>query len=444
MALFRPFLSFGLMRGSTGFAAVVQTGVATVLVLAVNVATGIISARALGTQGRGELSALLLCPQFLSFLFALGLPTSTIVKIKSHPHEASGLMGSALLISSCMGVLAALTGIGIIPLLMKQYDAHMAAVARGLLIFVMLGVPSTVLIAALQLRDRFVVYNRIRFWQSVLILLSLVTLALLHSFSPVTGALAYTLPTLPFFIWNIYSVTRELRPRLSGWRVHCRTLLSYGWRVQMMDIGNTFFGQLDKIILVAALAPSAFGLYVVVFNLSRLVTTFANSATPVLLPRTAGKSANEVLVLTSRAFTWTTLLTVAAVLGFVLLGRVGLRLLYGEQFVTGYWLLIVLSVEGALASSTAVLQQPYMALNRPGTVALFHVVSLAVAAVLVYLGASRFGAEGAAGGLLAATSLRFTLTYSAFSCLLGVRAPQLLPTRTELLTVLSWLRARVA
>jgi hypothetical protein len=82
--------------------------------------------------------------------------------------------------------------------------------------------------------------------------------------------------------------------------------------------------------------------------------------------------------------------------------------------------------------------------NRLGAVALFHLAGLTLAAVLVYLGALRFGAEGAAGGLLAATSLRFILTYSGFGCLLGMRTPPLLPARTELLTLLSLVRARVA
>src|SRR5215469_6194328 len=112
---------FALLRGRSGFAAVVQTGVATVLVLAINVATGIVSARVLGAQGRGELSALLLCPQFLSFLFTLGLPASTIVRIKGTPVNAAGLMGSALALGALMGLLAAATGFVILPLLLKQY-----------------------------------------------------------------------------------------------------------------------------------------------------------------------------------------------------------------------------------------------------------------------------------------------------------------------------------
>jgi enterobacterial common antigen flippase len=433
-----------LLRGGSGFAAIVHTGVATVLVLAINVATGIVSARVLGAQGRGELSALLLCPQFLSFLFTLGLPASTIVKIKGSPESASEIMGSALLLSAFAGLLAAATGVAILPLLMKQYSAHLVGVAQAIALLVTLGVTSTVLMAALQVGDHFKGYNRLRFWQSSLVLASLCGLAMLHAFTPITGALAYVLPTIPFFVWNLWWVLREFKPRLSGWRERTRTLLSYGWRVHVMDTGNTLFGQLDKIILVTVLTPAVFGIYVVVFNLSRLVTTFANSAVPVLLPRTAGKASGEVLSLTSRAFTATAVLTIGAVLGFFLLGGIALRGLYGVQFAAGYPVLVILTVEAALAGCATVLQQPYVVLNRPGTIALFHTVSLTIAAVLVYCLALRFGAEGAACGLLIATSLRCALTYRGFGWLLGIAAPRLLPTRAELIDLMSRARASVA
>lgn len=433
-----------MLRGRSGLAAVVQTGVATVLVLGINVVTGIISACLLGAQGRGELSALLLAPQFLGFLFTFGLPAATIVKVLSSPDDAAGIMGAALLLSVLAGLLAATCGIIALPLVMKQYSPQVTSEARVLVLLVTMGVTSTVLMAALQVKDHFKGYNHLRFWQSAVTLVALCALAVTHTFTPVTGALAYLLPSVPFFIWNLYWVWREFRPSLSGWQGHSRTLLSYGWRVNFMDIGNTMFGQLDKLILVSLLAPAVFGVYVVVFNLSRLITTFASSAIPVLLPRSAGKSADAVLALTSRALTATLALTLGAVLGFVLFGGLGLRWLYGAQFAAGYPVLVILAVEAALAGAATVLQQPYIALHRPGTVAVFHTLSLAVAAVLVFTLAKAFGAEGAACGLLLATALRCALTYRGFSWLLRMGAPRLLPTRAVLAGLLARLRASLA
>jgi antigen flippase len=273
---------------------------------------------------------------------------------------------------------------------------------------------------------------------------ALIGLAVAGRFRPVAGALAYVLPTLPFFLWNAWWVYREFRPRLAGFWRHSRELLSYGLRVHIVDAGNALFGQLDKVILVALLAPAAFGVYVVVFNLSRLVTTFATSAIPVLLPRTAGRPLHEVLALTSRALSATTILTAVAVAGFALLGALVLRLLYGAQFSAGYWTLVVLAVEAACASGAAILQQPYMVLNRPGAIAVFHTTSLGVAGLLMYVLAGRFGAEGAACGLLAGTSLRLALTFGGFRWLLGVAAPRIIPSRDDWDSLVGRARAALA
>jgi O-antigen/teichoic acid export membrane protein len=420
-----------LPRGHSGFAAVVHTGLATALVLGINVTTGIVSARFLGAQGRGELSAMMLCPQFLSFLFTLGLPTSLIVNAKNYPERAAGLMGAALALSVAAGVMAMATGWVLIPALMSQYEPQVAAVARSLLVFVFLGVVSTVLVAGLQIRDRFLAFNRVRYWQCALVLVALVALVALGSFHPTSGALAYLLPAAPFFAWNAWRVAEDFRPRLAGLRRNCIELLSYGVRVYGTDVIGTLLGQLDKVILVAVLAPSLFGIYVVVFNLSRLVTTFANATIPVLLPRAAGQPLTEVLAFTSRALSGATLLSVAAVMGAMVLGAPILRLLYGEPFTGGYWTLVILSVEAGLAGTASILQQPYLVANRPGALAVFQTISLVVAAVLIFGLTSTFGTEGAALALLTATLLRCWLTHRGFERLLGVTAPRLLPTRHD-------------
>ena len=55
-----------VMEGHSSFGAVLQTLLVRVFILAINLATGIITARALGPIGRGELAAMQLWPYFLA------------------------------------------------------------------------------------------------------------------------------------------------------------------------------------------------------------------------------------------------------------------------------------------------------------------------------------------------------------------------------------------
>src|SRR5262249_11242514 len=123
-----------LLRGRTGFAAVVQTGLATTLVLGINVVTGIVSARFLGAEGRGWFAVLVLCPQFLSFLFTLGLPGALIFNVKNHPDRAWGFMGAALTLSAIAGALGAVVGFFVLPPLMVQYPPWVLSLARAFLV----------------------------------------------------------------------------------------------------------------------------------------------------------------------------------------------------------------------------------------------------------------------------------------------------------------------
>ena len=432
-----------LLRGQSGLAAVAQTGFATGLVLLVNVATGILSARVLGPEGRGELSALLLGPQVLSFLFTLGLPVSLIVNVKQRPDAAAGLVGAALLQSAVMGVLAAVAGFAILPRLLVQYDDRVLMIGRALLVTVFLGVPSTVLVAALQIRDRFRAYNGVRFWQSGLVLLGLVGLAAAGVAAPAWWALAYLVPTVPFFVWNLSWAVREFSPTLREFRRESAALLGSGVRIHAVDALGTLLMQVDKFILIALLAPSVFGVYVVVFNLSRLITTFASSTLPVLVPRTAGKAAAEVVESTERALSAATILATASVLAFAAFGSLLLGLLYGEEFRSGYWAFLILSVEAALASAAAILQQPYVVMNRAGAVAVMQCVSLAIAVPAIYVLTPRFGAIGAAAGLGSASAARLFMTHRAYRRLLGVRAPRLVPKWGDVATLFGRLRASV-
>ena len=430
-----------LLRGQSGLAAVAQTGFATALVLLVNVATGILSARVLGPDGRGELSALLLGPQVLSFLFTLGLPVALIVNVKRRPEAAAALVGAALAQSVLMGVLAAAAGFQILPRLLVQYDAEVLTIGRALLVCVFLGVPATVLVAALQIRDRFVAYNRVRYWQSGLVLLGLLGLAAAGVAAPGWWALAYLAPSVPFFVWNLWWAAREFAPTLRGFGRESRALLSSGVRVHAVDALGTLLMQVDKFILIALLAPAVFGVYVVVFNLSRLVTTFASSTVPVLLPRTAGKPIEEVVESTERALSAATILAIGAVLAFAAFGTLILGLLYGDAFRSGYSAFVILSVEAALASAASILQQPYVVMNRAGTVAVIQLVSLCIAAPAIYVLAPRFGAAGAAAGLGVATAARLLLTHRAYRLLLGVTAPRLVPAWSDCASLVGRLRA---
>ena len=71
-----------------GARAIAQTIVNKAAMMLINAGTGIITARALQPDGRGELTALILWPVFLSYLMTLGIPSSLIYALRRRPIGA--------------------------------------------------------------------------------------------------------------------------------------------------------------------------------------------------------------------------------------------------------------------------------------------------------------------------------------------------------------------
>ncbi|HEX9002882.1 MAG TPA: polysaccharide biosynthesis protein, partial [Blastocatellia bacterium] len=72
--------------GRSGLSAVLQSLVVKLLVVAINTATGIITARMLRPDGRGELAAMILWPVFLANALTLGVPSSLVYNLRREPE----------------------------------------------------------------------------------------------------------------------------------------------------------------------------------------------------------------------------------------------------------------------------------------------------------------------------------------------------------------------
>src|SRR5581483_411828 len=101
--------------------AVAQSVAAKILIIVVNAATGILTARALQPSGRGELAAMILWPVFLASVLTLGVPSALTFQIRSNSDKSSQLVGAALVLSCCSAVFAMLLGLGLVSHWIAQY-----------------------------------------------------------------------------------------------------------------------------------------------------------------------------------------------------------------------------------------------------------------------------------------------------------------------------------
>jgi len=419
------------LSGSSAASAIAHVAMTNGLMLLLNVLTGVITARWLGPEGRGEFAAITLWPPLLGYAFALALPSAVVYHAKRDPQRRREITGMTIVLSAIAGTVAVVAGEGLLPLLLRHASADTVRYARWMMAFAFPATVSTVLIALLQLEEKFHFYNRLRYAPLVMTLAALVVLAAQQMLTPLTAALAYFLPGVVTFAWSVVWVWRHMQPRARGALAALPQLLSYSGRAYGGEVASTLLAQLDKVFLVNLLSTASFGVYVVIFNLSRIITTLSSAVTPVLLPKSAGRSIGDVTALTGRVLAVATPLLVLPAIAFMLGGGLLLRLLYGVEFTAGQWALSGLVVDAVLSSITYVITQPYLAVNRPGVITIIQATSLPVLALAMSLLVPPWGINGAALGLLISTSYRASATYLAYRLLLRVPAPRLWPDRRQ-------------
>jgi O-antigen/teichoic acid export membrane protein len=409
------------------FWGVFQGMVGGVITLLLNASTGILTARALLPAGRGDLAAMTLWPLLLAYITGLGMPSSLIYFLRNKQQESSRLIPTGLLASLVFGSIASLAAAFLLPFWLHHYSPTVVRVAQLLL----MATPICAMIqsgrAVLEASGSFLTSNIVQVTQPAATLAMLLCLLAVHHLNPVTAACAYIFATVPTLLILLAHVRRLVVDR---WRVEIaslRLLLSYGIRSSGIDVLGTLALQVDQLLVISLLTPSAMGIYGVALSLSRMFNLFQAAVVVVLFPRASGREANDVCEMTAFSARVSTMVTGGCALGVALVGPFLLKLLYGRPFSAAASTLQILLVEVTVSGLVYVLAQAYMALGRPGIVTIVQLVGLSLSVPLMLVLIPRWGINGAATALLASTVARFVFVYFGFGWFLHLRRPELAP-----------------
>lgn len=413
-------------RGHSGTAALAQTTLTQFLILGTNLATGVLTARALAPSGRGELAAIILVPSLLGFLSTLGIPSALIYHMKRHPADQQGLVGAALLINMFTGAIFVGIGYVALPLVLHQYSADVINVARWFLLTIPMALLYTTCASVFEASNNFWYSNSSRVLSPLLTFALLVGLLLDRRLDAVSAAVAYSIPSLPIAVKVILDVVKRHHPQLPAVPVIYRRLLGYGLRFYGVDVLRVVGQQVDQILVVAFLSPAKMGLYVVALSVASVLGILQASISRVLLPRIAARPLAEVVERVGRATRVSCSLTLLLTVLIVALGPELLHLFYGSRFESGTGLLRLLAVE-ALVSATALgLMQTFAAVGKPGLIAMFQGAGVALTVPLLILLIPRLGLVGAGLALLTSSTIRLCLIMGSYPVLLHVPAPRVI------------------
>jgi O-antigen/teichoic acid export membrane protein len=415
----------------TPAAAVAQSVSTKFVIIGINAATGIITARALLPAGRGELAAMILWPVFLASATTVGVPSALTFQLRRHPEKRSELMGAGFLLAMLTSTFAMLLGFLFIGHWLAQYPERTILFAQVFLLSTPLTSVLLVGRAGLESRGDFGASNKLLVCCPTLTLVALLALLASHSLTPYSAGVAYVPAGVVPIAWMGKFLWSEFRPSLRQFRDSATLLFLYGIRSYGIDLCGTMAVYVDQALVVRSLEPKLMGIYVVALSLSRMLNAFHTSVIMVLFPKAVSQSSAVVREMTSRAMRMSTLLTAFAGLGIIVVGPQILALLYGPEYREANSVLRILVVEVVLSGATLVLSQAFMAIGRPGVITALQLMGLLLTVPLMTLLVPRYGIVGAGTALLLSTTSRFIFVLLSFPIFLKMPVPHVLPKQED-------------
>jgi O-antigen/teichoic acid export membrane protein len=423
--------------GGGHFGAVARVMLFRAMTLVVNLGTGVLAAKHLGPDGRGELAALLVGPQFVGAVAMFGLPMAYIYNSKADPKNRRYYLGCALLLGLPLCLAAVAIGYIIMPFWLAGHDAATVRTARLLLFFVPVSVAIPLLTGVLDAVGRFGLSSSIQYLQPVGTLIGLVGIASVGRLTATTAAVAYILPTVLTCLCAAWQAGRFVRPAFSLAASFRHKMLTYGFGHYGVEVFGSLSSYVDQIVVVYLLSPAAVGVYVVALSLSRVLGVMQDVIWSVLFPNIAGRGVNEVVRTVTVVVQITVIVAGAVALAAGLLGPYVIALLYGRAFTSAATPFRILLAATVVTSAARLFGHMFSATGRPGIVTLIEAMGVFALLAAMTLLVPTFGASGAALAVLAGATVRLGCVLGFMRLVLRLPLPRLIPDGSNLQSVRS-------
>jgi enterobacterial common antigen flippase len=394
--------------------------------------TGLMAARLLGPQGRGEMAAIQSWVFLIASLATLGMTEAVIFFISRSPKETGAYLFTAHLLTVISGLVFAAAGWWLMPWLLA---AQTAAVMNAARFFLLMMIPLFGLFSyyeALRATGRWRTWNMLRvlpnlLWMVILgcaFVLPLMANAVLLSLLFPVVFLVQVIPSLGVLLRQV-SATGRLNVNL------VRPLMGYGIPTTLSVLPRTLNLRLDQMLMAGFLAPQSLGLYAAAVAWSGASTGVFAAIGQVLFPRLSGMlDRGSQKAELSRAIRVTILFDMALTGGLLALTPWCFPFLFGPDFASAVPFALVLVGANGFVNVNATLASGLQGLGLPRKILVAEILGLVVTVCLLFLLLPRMGTMGAALASLAAyavISLAMSISISRFSGLPEFEAQEMKP-----------------
>jgi O-antigen/teichoic acid export membrane protein len=430
------------LRARGGGFGMLQTLITQSAVMAVNVATGVITARLLGPTGRGELGAIMIWFMLPALVATSGLQSALVYQARRDPSKAASI-GSASLILGTLSYLASLAiCLAALPSLMHAYEPEIVNLARIGAVAAFMNVCMTLARQYLLGTSQMHLFNVSGFLSPIAYLLLLSILVSAHALTPGSALYAQIAGTALVLVPTAWWATRGCWLKRMQPLLMLRPLARYSLHAAWIDLATVFYWHIDRLILIGLLAPADFGLYAVAVSFARLIGVLQTAVSSVTLADMTGQPPAVIESYVHRTIRLLFWLLIAGCVAGCIGGGLLLRLVYGNSFVEAVPIFRIMLFESSGSCLAQLLIEAFLASGRPKYPAAVQIGYCALLAAAMMLLAPPFGGLGAAVAMLIAMAAK--IASLAFGLgRIGLGWPRLAPCRSDMQLVLGAIRGSV-
>lgn len=374
------------------FSTVTANGV----ILLLGVISGVLAARLLGPEGRGELAIVTLWPLNLGLVGSLGLNQAVTYFSAKEPEQRAAVWTLALSLAAAQSIVLFGAGYFALPFLLRSQPVEVVRLARFFLVYLPIGFASAyfqnMLQGALQIRE----FNLTRTVNAGTYTVGVLGLFLLHLDSVRLVALALLSSYLMGAGLGLAFIRKKVRPH---WQWNPRLLadmLKYGLHAYAGYLAQVLHPQVVLLVMTVFLPAAAIGYYAVGYTLGTGLLIIPAGVGAVTLAKGAQSSATEArqILRHSLRITLGLMVPCAGILYFA--APVLLRLFFGTEFLPSVSVTRILLLAILPLAATQVLYEGLRALNHPQGAGYAGLAGILAAVPLLWLLLPRQGPLGAA------------------------------------------------
>ncbi len=410
------------------------SAMASIIIQLANIVSGVLVARMLGPEGRGELAAVFLWPLIIATVGRLGINEAITYFAAAGKFSLRVVHGTGMTFLAVMCPIMVVVGVLLYPAIFSGYGGDVLRVALVFLAFIPLNLITIVQQSLFRGAMMITEFNILRTLVHINFAVGVLLVWLFGQASVMNAALAMLAANAVVVVLGGLMLARRgllfARPE----RGAAKEMLVYGIKVHYGDLGLFASERLGQALISLLLTATELGLYTVAATIARGSLLLAETAELLALPNIAGQSsAADKATMLGAYMKGMLALTLPGSLVLMAITPWVLGTLFGAEFLPAASTVNVLILANIPLAGKLVFAVGFFAHDRALKVGKAEMISVAVLAALLAVLLPTMGILGAALAVLVTNSAGLAMLIYWGRTELGISAATIfVPTRGDI------------